>query len=120
MPTIPLTKGQRSRVDWRDYKSLMRHDWPALWKPRARQVDHKNHDTLDNRRANLRVVTHRGNAENRRDQSQAGVGVARTRGGRFQAHARSNGALHYIGTFDSAEEARKARKTFLRKGGKAK
>jgi hypothetical protein len=37
-----------------------------------RQGDHINHDTLDNRRNNLRIVTSRGNNSNRRNQSPYG------------------------------------------------
>lgn len=44
-----------------------------------RQVDHQDHDTLDNRRSNLRIVTNRENHENLRNQSPYGVSVRTTR-----------------------------------------
>ncbi len=34
--------------------------------PKGKYVDHRNHDTLDNRRANLRITTSSGNMMNRR------------------------------------------------------
>ncbi len=75
-------------------------------------VDHMNHDTLDNRKSNLQLVDHRGNAENQRNQSRFGAGV-RKRGNRFEAFSRVCLRYKHIGSFGTAEEARKARETFL-------
>lgn len=46
-----------------------------VFEGRAKQGDHKNHNTLDNRRSNLKIVDTRGNQSNRKDQSKYGVGV---------------------------------------------
>lgn len=80
------------------------------------QSDHINHDTLDNRRENLRVVTNRMNGENRRDQSKYGPGIQklkRKRSKPFIARAKVDGRNRYIGYFSTAEEAREARREFL-------
>jgi len=145
MPTIALTKGQRARVDWEDYKELSRHKWCARWSSKTksfyatrgtwlpgvrrvrseqmhrrvldleygdpRHVDHINHDTLDNRRRNLRAVAPRENGDNRRDQSKCGVGVVE-RAGRFGVCVNHKGKKRWLGTFDTAEEAREARRGF--------
>lgn len=47
-----------------------------VFEGRAKQGDHINHDTLNNRRNNLRIVPNRENSANRVDQSKYGVGVA--------------------------------------------
>lgn len=39
--------------------------------PAGMEVDHINHDSLDNRRCNLRVVTHKQNLNNRIDQKRS-------------------------------------------------
>ena len=137
MPTLELTQGQRARVDWSDYRELSKHEWWAQYAPDTRsfyavrtklqmhrvimglgpgdrrQVDHKNWDTLDNRRRNLRICTNRENAENRRNQSRWGVGVRRHVNGKFQAHTRIGARWCHIGYFATAEEARAARRGFL-------
>jgi hypothetical protein len=93
--TIQLTKGQIARVDVDDYERLTEWKWRAVWnkatesyyalrslrvngkRPRAYLhrvvmgepigiVDHRNHDTLDNRKENLRVVTPSQNQQNKR------------------------------------------------------
>jgi len=89
-------KGYFALVDDSDYLDLVRHNWTAQHIPltggfyayrwvatqdgRSRiymhrqvmgvgsdkQVDHRNHQTLDNRRGNLRVATRTQNAQNRK------------------------------------------------------
>lgn len=81
-----------------------------------RQADHINHNTLDNRRHNLRIVTHRQNNEHRRNPSAFGLGVRKKRG-RFQARVKIGGKEIHIGHFDTAEAARQARRNYLERHG---
>jgi hypothetical protein len=73
-------------------------------------VDHKNGNTLDNRRENLRVCT---NAENTRNQpdrrrSKAGYRGVVQAGDRFKAKIMHEGKNIHIGYFNTAEEASQA------------
>jgi hypothetical protein len=73
------------------------------------EVDHINGDGLDNRRANLRLVTRQQNMANRRGWSQAGYkGVSRMESGKYVAHIVVNGNHHNLGRYDTAEEAARA------------
>lgn len=68
-------------------------------------VDHVNHDTLDNRRCNLRVVTKSQNAMN-----QFGVkGVHQTKSGKFYAHIKIHQKMLNLGVYVDQEEAYFAR-----------
>ena len=70
-------------------------------------VDHINHDTLDNRKKNLRVVTVQQNSFNHNlSQSRSGhlKGVHETKLG-FVAQMRLDGKLFQLGTYSTAEEA---------------
>lgn len=76
-----------------------------------RHVDHINHDTLDNRRSNLRAVQPSQNALNRGAQSNntSGFkGVSRTHTGRWRASIRANGKDLHLGCFDTPEQAHSA------------
>lgn len=86
-----------------------------------REVDHRNHNTLDNRRANLRVVSQRKNSENRRDQSPHGAGVQFQQGRRRPYHVKVQirGVQHSLGYFDTPDEAQSVRAAFLRRIGEA-
>lgn len=70
-------------------------------------TDHRNHNRLDNRRANLRVCSYRENNCNQRQRrSGSGYrGVYRTPRGRFRAQIRVWGRLMQLGSYGSPEEA---------------
>lgn len=89
-----------------------------------RQADHINGNTLDSRKDNLRVVTNRGNSENRKDQSKHGAGVYHNpkiygKSKPYRASVHIDGKKEHIGCFATAEEAREARREFL-EGSQAK
>lgn len=72
-------------------------------------VDHINHNTLDNRRENLRVCSGSQNRANRRMQVNntsgfKGVNWLKERG-KWQARSRINGKRRHIGLFATALEA---------------
>jgi len=75
-------------------------------------VDHLNGDTLDCRRANLRVVTNQENQRNRggarADGSSGFLGVSRDGSG-WWATIKVNGKRKYLGTFPTPEAANVAR-----------
>ena len=77
------------------------------------EVDHRNGDTLDNRRCNLRPATTAQNSFNlslRRDSKTGVPGVTFHPGsGRFQAGISKDRRHYYLGLFDTIEEARMAR-----------
>lgn len=71
--------------------------------------DHINRDRLDNRRANLRVLTKAGNCQNKSSYTGAaspfrGVHWHKT-SGKWLANVRANGKVHHLGLFATQEEA---------------
>lgn len=77
--------------------------------PDGYDVDHKDHDGLNNRRANLRVTTRSKNLAN----SRRGVGQTGFRGVTFDKRAKSNAYIAQlsnkcVGRFQTAEDAAKA------------
>lgn len=80
--------------------------------PDGMQADHRNRDTLDNRRSNLRIVTRAQNKMNSRryrNNSSGYVGVYPAHGGKWQASVTINRKNVQIGTYTTAEEAALAR-----------
>ena len=73
-----------------------------------RTGDHRNHDTLDNRRSkNLRIASHAENVRNKRIyacNTTGFKGVSRHRF-KYQAHIRLDGKLIHLGTCDTPESA---------------
>jgi hypothetical protein len=122
-------------VDEADYDLLARHKWrfshgyacrsvtqsgrqtnvymhrEVLNAPADRLVDHISGDTLDNRRANLRLVTATQNGHNRLCRADSRTGFRgvyprrRARGTVYLAFVHVENRRHHIGTFASAEAA---------------
>jgi hypothetical protein len=145
MKRIVLTQGYSATVDDADYKALAAYCWMALVNERGyvyavtrmpetgrklirmhrficglvpgdvREVDHRNGDTLDYRRSNLRVCTKTQNLRNRRktmrSTSSRYKGVVRVRNvwrARLQFQWRGKRKSLYLGSFVSEEAAARA------------
>ncbi|MDC4245583.1 HNH endonuclease [Clostridium perfringens] len=82
-------------------------------------VDHINHNTLDNRKENLRVVTNQQNGMNRKlgiDNTSGVTGVSfNKRNNKWISQIGYNGKLKYLGYFDNLDDAIKVRKKAERK-----
>jgi len=128
---IPLTRGQNALVDTEDYEWLSKFNWKADWSDHTKsfyatrtkehiamhreilkvgariKVDHRNHDTLDNRKKNLRKCTNAQNLANMRKRiSRSGFkGVHfHKRAGKYIVRIRGR----HVGCFVSAEDAARA------------
>ena len=139
---IPLTQGKFAIVDPEDYDRLAKYKWFAMRSRRGfyairwvktkngrrkkirmhRQVlnvhddkliDHKNHNGLDNRRENLRIVTNMQNSWNKRKQKgdysskYKGVSWAK-RVGKWHTEIYCRGKKIFIGYFDDEKAAARA------------
>lgn len=131
---IPLTQGQNAIVDADDFERLSQWNWCAAWAegtqsfyamawrqggghirmhakviecPRGMFIDHKNHDTLDNRKSNLRLCTYTQNLQNqmRRTTNSSGFKGVYKYGAKWTAHIRVNKKKIHLGTFTTSEAA---------------
>ena len=97
---------------WGKQKSVRMHR-AVLDVPTGKFIDHINHNGLDNRKANLRVVTRLENTWNKRKQrgnySSQYKGVTwLKRTGKWQARIVCNGRAIFIGQFDDEKAAARA------------
>lgn len=107
-PTVPgfylvsVLVGQTKRkVDIKMHRMLMQEPQKGL------VVDHINHDTTDNRKSNLRIVTQAQNYQNKKgamSTNKLGVLGVRKKGNRYYARFKQQ----YLGCFLTLEEAEQA------------
>jgi hypothetical protein len=134
---IALTQNQNAAVDAEDFEFLNQWNWCATWDPTTksfyavrdhgrirmhRQIlgcrpeeegDHRNNDTLDNRRSNLRACTRRQNGANRTmrvmTQSSKFRGVYWNKhAGKWISQIGGSGFHQYLGLFVNEEDAARA------------
>lgn len=95
--------------DGKQYSIYMSRQILGLEKGDLRQADHQNHNTLNNRRANLRICTHRENMRNRksaRNSSSHFKGVCWCKKEKkWQAQMGVNGTSKYLGQFNNSKSA---------------
>ncbi len=142
MKTISLTQGKEALVDDSDFVRLSKFKWYAyksrgVWyagrtlyrldktsyilqmhvliigKIEGLEIDHINRNGLDNRRSNLRHVTHSINCRNRRKLSKASskhIGVSWDgKLGKWRAYIKVNQNLIHLGLYLSEKAALKRR-----------
>jgi hypothetical protein len=142
---IPLTQGQNAIVDVSDYEWLNQWNWFALWTPCTKSfyaarnghksdtkdfiymapeilvcssgelADHRNHNTLDNRRQNLRKATYSQSLHNRRMRSDNATGFKGirfhkydNRRKKYSASITTDGKTIGLGYFNTPKEAHEA------------
>lgn len=133
MKEIPLTQGKVAIVDDEDYPKLIKFKWHArknkntfyagthqksndpiilmhrliLNPPKGMQTDHINGNGLDNRKENLRAVTHRQNCQNKHiKKSSRFPGVTWSKQHKkWKAQIEINGKNKHLGNYTSEKEA---------------
>lgn len=135
MKELPLTNGGCALVDDEDYEQLSSIKWWShkgkrtryverrvgkdhqllhrfiMTPPEGMEIDHINGDGLDNRRCNLRIVTCRGNGQNRhQEKSSKYPGVCKNsgRGKKWRSYIMIEGKWKHLGFFDKEEDAHNA------------
>lgn len=141
MKYIQLNKGQTAIVDDEDFDYLNSFKWHAdkdrkgnyyacttgkiigaitrisrmhrviMKCPKGFQVDHKNHNTLDNRKDNLRVCTNKQNLSNRKaspNKKSKSKYLGVDYNGKWLARIGVNYKSIHLGSFDSEERAARA------------
>lgn len=139
MKTIYLTQGRVAIVDDADFDWLNQWKWYAQYSHHTQSfyamrcrypgkvrihmsrlilgltdskvgADHRNGNTLDNQRQNLRVATRRQNAANSRTRKDCLLGIKGVSkvGNRYKVQMTLDGQKLYLGSFATPEEAAEA------------
>ena len=91
------------------YPILIRMHRIIMNAPKRQEIDHIDHNGLNNQRSNLRFCTHQQNQANQRfKRKYKYVGVFMSPDGLFGARIGANGQKYYLGYYKTIEEAAKA------------
>jgi hypothetical protein len=141
MQKIPLRRGGYAIVNDEDYDYVMQWKWRrttlgyavrkipkstgVIWMhrqingtPKGYETDHINEDKLDNRRSNLRTVTHGQNTYNRKNKRNTSghKGVSwNSAANKWCVQIYANHKNHYLGVYTDIEEAIKVYKQAAQK-----
>lgn len=102
-----LIDNGRNEFGRKRYTSLMLSRF-VVDAPRGLVVDHINHDTMDNRKENLRVIEPSENSMNRVGPNKNSVSGYRNvswMNGKWCVQLQINGVNSVLGTFDDVDEA---------------
>lgn len=141
MKLIPLTRGKFTKVDDEDFERVAKYRWYAdlqgarnvyrarrvvrrngkrvnlylhrfiLNAPKGLEIDHINHDPLDNRKSNLRLCTRQENTRNQRrhlDKNTPYKGVYKDKNSRshpWRAMIVVRNKQKYLGSFSTPKQA---------------
>jgi hypothetical protein len=100
------------RIDGETYRAHRLAFLLVHGEPVPDEIDHRNGDRLDNWINNLREATrslNNANAKTRKNSTSGIKGVFRFPDGRYRANISHGGKNHYLGTFDTIEQAAAAR-----------
>lgn len=104
-------KGVVCRSDWKTKKTVILHRL-IMDAPDGMVIDHINHDTLDNRKSNLRICTHQQNIMNSRKRKGNNTskykGVSYDKKHKWRMKITKDGISTDISGFDTEEDAARA------------
>lgn len=137
MKLIPITRGKFMKVDDEDFEFATKYKYQftthgyairskhlysknkkekkiacffhreLLNAPKGMQVDHINHDKLDNRKCNLRICTRSQNNMNRKNEDTKGISWYKNRK-LWVSYIKLNGKRFHLGYFKNKIDALKA------------
>lgn len=130
--SIPLSQGRYALIDDEDFDRISQFKWSydqhgyasrrnkaaqpqkmylhrfVIGAPAGMEVDHINHDRLDNRRSNLRLATRQENSRNMRSRGKSRYKGVKSSFHKWQAEIKISGKTHYLGSFPTEIEAAEA------------
>lgn len=142
--TISLTQEQKCIIDLEDYELVSQYKWFAdktgtkirdtyyakakinrknifmhrliMNAPKGQIIDHINGNSLDNRKSNLRIVSHHENCQNRHhERTSKHPGVAWNKASqKWRVSLKINKKYYYLGLFESENEAAKEYKRAIK------